>query len=130
VRSKFEVADHSMEPALRPGDVIDARPRPELHRGDIVVFPHPRRPQMTMVKRVVGLPGEVVSLDTGEVLIDGAGGRDLWATGLTLPDGEWRLGGDQVFVLSDNRESTRDDSRSFGGVSIANCLLVEAASRR
>jgi signal peptidase I len=118
-----------MEPTLRAGDLLEARRTRRFERGDIVVFTHPRYPDMDMVKRVVGLPGEVITLDTGEVLIDGTPGQDLWGTGLTLPDGEWTLGEDQIFVLSDNRESTRDDSRSFGGVQVASCLLALPVAR-
>ncbi|HEY7704975.1 MAG TPA: signal peptidase I [Acidimicrobiia bacterium] len=128
--SRFEVADHSMEPALQPGDMIEAGPVIEIERGDIVIFPHPRYPDMMMVKRVVGLPGESIALDTGEVVIDGVAGIDLWGHGLTLPDGEWELNDREVFVLSDNRESTRDDSRNFGGVLLETCLLADPVSRR
>jgi len=40
-------------------------------RWEAVVFRSPDEPEMLCVKRVVGLPGEVVDLSAGDVLIDG-----------------------------------------------------------
>lgn len=40
-------------------------------RGDVVVFQHPRDPDKDLVKRVVGLPGDVVELREGQVLVNG-----------------------------------------------------------
>jgi type IV secretory pathway protease TraF len=73
---------------------------------------------MTLVKRVVGLPGEKVAIDFGEVIIDGRDGVDLWGTGTTFPEGEWHLGPKEWFLLSDNRSATVDDSRGFGPVTL------------
>lgn len=69
-----------------------------------------------MVKRVVGLGGEVITIDTGEVSIDGKAGLDPWACGWSSPDGEWRVPAGRLFVLSDQRTRTRDDSRTFGPI--------------
>jgi signal peptidase I len=69
-----------------------------------------------MIKRVIGLPGETVVIDTGTILIDGRADQDRWGVGLTSTDGEWTLAMDQIFVLSDNRSATRDDSRGFGPI--------------
>jgi signal peptidase I len=70
---------------------------------------------MLMVKRIVGLPGEEIALDFGDVVIDGRPGIDLWGpAGQTFPEGTWRVGEAEVFVLSDNRKATIDDGRSFG----------------
>ncbi len=69
-----------------------------------------------MVKRVVGIGGETITIDTGEVLIDGKTGLDPWGSGWSAPDGEWAVPSGKVFVLSDQRPLTRDDSRSFGPI--------------
>ena len=72
---------------------------------------------MWLVKRVIGLPGEAVEIDFGEVLIDGRTGVDQWGSKLeTFPEGKWHLGSGQVLVLSDNRSATADDGRTFGPV--------------
>jgi signal peptidase I len=122
---RFLVAGDSMRPALSPGDVVFCRvPGGRVERGDLVVFPHPRRTGFTLVKRVLGLPGESVNLDFGEVLIEGRRGLDRWGIGFTLPEGAWRLGAGEAFVLSDNRTATRDDSRHFGPVPIRDLRRV------
>jgi signal peptidase I len=89
-----------------------------------VVFVHPDRPETWLVKRVIGLPGERVTIDFGEVLIDAQPGLDRWAKGPTSPDGEWHIGEDSVFVLSDNRPATRADSRTLGPVAVTSLLRV------
>ena len=106
-----------MAPALLEGDVVCCRRTgPPFERGDCVVFAHPRRSGMRMIKRVIGLPGETIVIDTGTILIDGRGDQDHWGVGLTSTDGEWTVATDQIFVLSDNRTATRDDSRTFGPI--------------
>jgi signal peptidase I len=77
----------SMEPALLPGDVLLVRKSayavrvPFTHlrlwdtgaprRGDVVVFDDPRDPSSTYVKRVVGVPGDVVELREQVLLVNG-----------------------------------------------------------
>ena len=74
-----------------------------------------------MVKRVVGIGGEMITIEMGEVLIDGKAGLDHWGAGFSAPDGRWEVPPEQVFVLSDQRPLTRDDSRTFGPVG-TDCL--------
>lgn len=113
-----------MRPALLPGDtILCRRARGSVTRGTMVVFTHPSS-DLTLVKRVVGLPGETVTIDFGEVLIDGEAGLDSWGSGSTFPEGEWVLGEEDVFVLSDNRAATRDDGRSFGALPLNSVLVV------
>jgi signal peptidase I len=133
----------AMEPAIRAGDYLLARRsayglrlplvgevirigRPE--RGDIVLIRKERedRETVTAVLRIVGLPGEVVSISDKEVWIDGErlsegyvtftddriypealSSRDNM-TALVVPD-------DAFFVMGDRRDSTTD-SRFFGAV--------------
>jgi len=76
------------------------------------------------IKRIVGLPGEVVTLYGGEVYING---RRLFEPYLDLdtrtlknnqknePAAVWRLGADQYFVMGDNRFWSCD-SRHYGPV--------------
>lgn len=122
-----------MAPHLQDGDrfigwLITVRTTPR--RGCVVAFPHPRRSGFWLVKRVVGLPGEMVTIDTGEVLIDRRSGDDRWGQGFSAPDGEWIVPAGKLFVLSDRRSRTRDDSRSFGPVPAANLYrMVYLANR-
>ena len=41
----------------------------EPHRGEIVVFRYPKDPDEFFIKRIVGLPGETVEVNSGKVLI-------------------------------------------------------------
>ncbi len=85
----YEIAERSMEPALRPGDWVLGWRRPRrLRRGEIVVIEHPMRPGFEMVKRIAAVAGEEV------------GDR-------TLDSGE-------IWVLGDNPEAGSVDSRSLG----------------
>lgn len=115
---RYAIAEQSMAPTLENGDWTVARRLTALpRRGSVVVFPHPDgRSDMDLVKRVVGLPGEHVTITNGQVHIDDSVLAEPWADGPTLPDGEWTLGPDQVFVLGDARSSPSVDSRVFGPV--------------
>jgi type IV secretory pathway protease TraF len=68
------------------------------------------------VKRVLGLPGEQLTIDFGQVVIDGHHGLDRWGMSETFPEGSWLIPDGQIFVLSDNRGATVDDSRTFGPI--------------
>ena len=129
----FLVSGDSMSPALRDGDrFLGLRPvrAARVRRGAVVAFTHPLRPGFRLVKRVVGLGGEVITIDTGEVLIDGRAGIDRWGEGWTAPDGEWRIPAGHLFVLSDQRPLTRDDSRRFGPIAADLYRMVFPPRRR
>jgi signal peptidase I len=114
---RFRVAESSMEPALVPGDrLLSVRPADRVERGRLVVFEHPGRPGFMLVKRVIGLPGETVTVRGGVVSVDGEPAVDVWGVGPTRPDGMWETGPHELFVLSDNRQSTRADGRTFGPI--------------
>lgn len=120
----YVVAEDSMTPALSPGDglltVRLRRPR----RGRLVVLEHPGQSGMTLVKRIVGLPGENVSIDSGRLLIDGVPLAEPWARGHPGANGQWQVDEASLFVVSDARELTRADSRGFGAVPIGGCRRV------
>ncbi|MGH8958755.1 MAG: signal peptidase I [Acidimicrobiia bacterium] len=127
---RFVVADRSMGPALVDGDRLwCTRLRGIPRRGAIAVFVHPLIPEFWLIKRVIGLPGDRVDLDFGEVLINGQPGLDTWGQGVTFPEGNWLVAPGAVFVLSDNREATIDDSRHFGPVPLPGMLIATRRSR-
>lgn len=114
---RFEISEASMSPTLRPGDyVVTDRSDQPAHRGAIVVFEHPGRPAFYLVKRIVGLPGESLSIDAGRVHVDGAPLDEMWTTDDTGPNGQWDLGLDEAFVLGDARWMSVGDSREIGPV--------------
>lgn len=89
----------------------------EPARGDVVVLDSPRADEL-LLKRVIGLPNEIVLIRDGRVYIDGVLlEEDYVAEFCTYRscNGTWELDADQYFVLGDNRSHSLD-SHSFGPV--------------
>lgn len=68
----FQIPSGAMMPALLVGDhiLVDKSVRAPA-RGDVIVFRYPPDPSVDYIKRVVGLPGETVSVHEGVFSIDG-----------------------------------------------------------
>ena len=88
-----------------------------IERGDIVVFWFPNDPDKSYVKRVIGLPGEMVEIRSGRVYIDG---QELAESYLdtdhnkSLPSFPSRkVEPHHYFVMGDNRDNS-SDSRYWG----------------
>lgn len=90
-------------------------------RGDIIVFNPPVTSPKPYIKRVIGLPGETVSIDGGHIFIDGEQLDEPYIEGAitdcTSDTCQWEVPEGQVFVMGDNRRNS-SDSRSFGPISI------------
>lgn len=113
---RFVVSELSMSPGLAPGDTFIARRLRQPRHGLVAVFPHPLRPELWLVKRVIGLAGETVSIHAGKVYLDGVEQEEPWTTDATAPDGQWTVPRGHMFVLSDARHRTLADSRTMGAV--------------
>lgn len=104
------VAGESMAPTYRSSDLLLTRPvgRAGLRarRGDVVVL---RRGGLRMVKRVVGLPGDLVELEAGRVLVNGepVDGRSRVRGAFTQT---WHVPASSYFMAGDNGDVS-DDSR-------------------
>jgi signal peptidase I len=116
----FRVEGQSMEPLLAPGERILvsklAYRTDEVRRHDVVVLRAPDG--RTLVKRVIGLPGELVEVVAGRVLVDGRDVVEPYVAAARRSDESLpahRLGADEYFVLGDNRAASLD-SRAFGPV--------------
>ncbi len=113
----------SMCPTLRPHDVVQAKTLyGQSQRGDVVVITDNRKEQA--IKRVIGLPGETVTLYRGFVYIDGQRLDEPYLAKFTYtfkssPENErsirWRLKANQYFLMGDNRAESCD-SRHYGPV--------------
>ena len=71
-----DVPTGSMENTIMPGDRLIgnrlAYKKEGPKRGDVVIFHYPDNEEELYVKRVIGLPGETVDIDNGQIYIDGA----------------------------------------------------------
>lgn len=114
---RFAVVEESMLPALEPGDWLIARRRRGVpRRGDVVIFSDPFEVDRYFIKRVVGLPGELITIADGQVHIDGSTLAEPWANGPTFPDGEFQVPERSIWVLGDHRGSSLGDSRTIGSI--------------
>lgn len=89
-------------------------------RGDVVVFRYSKDPKTFFIKRVIGLPGEIVQIKENSVFINGQKldesgyiGNDIKTIGRDYSN--ITLGNNEYFMLADNREKGFD-SRSYGPV--------------
>jgi signal peptidase I len=91
-------------------------------RADIIVFRFPNDPSRDFVKRVIGLPGETVSMNRGEVFIDG----DKLDEPYLMERDSYKMDPilvppDSYFVMGDNRGHS-SDSREWGPVPLGNIV--------
>ena len=117
VGQRTSVSGSSMEPTLHHEDqlILDKLSYrfSDPKRFDIIVFPFQYEEDVYYIKRIIGMPGETVFIDTdgtiyidGEVLTEGYGKEVILSPGRA---GEpVTLGEDEYFVLGDNRNNSSD----------------------
>lgn len=120
----FLVSGSSMEPNFNNGNylLVDELTyhlrAPE--RGEVIVFHYPKDTSVYFIKRIIGLPGETVSITGGVVTVTDKGQKEVLkepyiADPGTFSDFTETLGPGQYFVMGDNRNASFD-SRSWGPV--------------
>jgi len=122
----FVVKGNSMEPNFHEGDylIVDeiSYRFNEPKRGDVIVFRYPRDTSQRFIKRVIGLPGEIVKIEQGEIsIINGTQDRILNESEYELKENHTdnltlSLKENEYFVLGDNRTASFD-SRRWGALS-------------
>jgi signal peptidase I len=135
----FYIPSGSMEPTLRKGDRVLVNKLSydlhDVHRGDIVVFKLP--PDKVgpdgikdLIKRVIGLPNEVIESRDGQVYIDGKLLKEPYLPkGVTTnnpPIQKQTVPKDHIFVMGDNRDNSADSRFANRGPIPINTIVGRA----
>jgi len=89
-----------------------------IERGDVVVFRYPLDTSKSYIKRVIGLPGDEVSIRDGRVRVNGAPLGEPYVLPGYLDEQSYptvRVEPNHYYVLGDHRNSS-NDSREWGTV--------------
>ncbi|NLI13136.1 MAG: signal peptidase I [Peptococcaceae bacterium] len=127
------IPSESMLPTLKIGDrlIVDKisfeiKGINDLQRGDIVVFNPPAtfksNDDIPLIKRVIGLPGETISIKDGIVYINGAPLNEPYI--LEKPKTDFRpyvIPENNIFLMGDNRNKS-NDSRYWGPLPVQNII--------
>ncbi len=122
----FFVRGASMEPNFDDGQylVIDeiSYRFSEPKRGEVIVFKYPKDHSQYYIKRIIGMPNEIVEIENNQVKIY----NDQNLEGMILDESDYlvgedeiyhetylKLGPDEYFVMGDNRQAS-SDSRIWG----------------
>lgn len=124
IAQPFIVSGASMDETFHNGDylIVDQISYyfEKPSRGDVIIFRYPKDPSKFFIKRVIGLPGDTITIEDTTVTIENEAHPDGFVLDEpyinemtpTSPLTE-TLGGREYFVMGDNRDKS-SDSRSWG----------------
>jgi signal peptidase I len=134
VFQQSKIPSGSMEDTLLIGDYIMVNrfvyspesfswerllPRRDLRRGDVVVFKFPTEPEVDYIKRVIGLPGDVVEVRDGYAYVNGTKLNEPYVKSYyRSPDNDHppeTVEAGHYFMMGDHRNKS-SDSRAWGQV--------------
>ncbi|MGN0316625.1 MAG: signal peptidase I [Lachnospira sp.] len=104
----------------------------EPERGDIVIFKYPDNEDEIFIKRLIGLPGDVVEIYGGHVYINGEMLKEDYIKEPMIDDGlvhTYNVPDDCYFMLGDNRNNSKD-SRFWNNTFVTKKQIVAKASFR
>ena len=85
-------------------------------RGDVIVFHNPQRPSENLIKRIIGIPGDTIAIDSSHVWVNNVLLNEPYITKpVNTVAGSWHLRPNEYFVLGDNRPLSYD-SRYIGPI--------------
>lgn len=123
----------SMEPGLHTGELVLVNQLAyrfgSPQRGDVVVLHPPSDPNgQPFIKRIIGLPGDVITVTTTSIIVDGVTLHEPYIYPIGPDEIEntsvldhQKVGPNEYFVLGDHRTDSTD-SRVFGGVPRQNII--------
>lgn len=118
----YVVRGGSMSPTIEDGHqllVLPINPSHILSRGDLVIIHDLKCMRGFYLKRIVGLPGELIQFLDGLLYVNRENLSEPYLgnlpASLSLKNGVWSLQAGEYFVLGDRR-SRSTDSRDFGPV--------------
>jgi signal peptidase I len=146
----FTIPTAAMEPGILRGDALFADKRyncpnckTRVATGDIGIFVYPNDRTTYYIKRVIGLPGDHVTIKDRHVIVngksltreesttgehvptteqsDGRSWRVQWSKAAVGPEIDLTVPPGQIFVLGDNRDASTD-SRQFGTVPLSDLI--------
>ena len=116
----YRVDGISMEPGLNSNENVFVNKLAYLfhgpERGDVVVFHWPLDTSRDFIKRVIGLPGDIITTDSTTVRVNDVAINEPYISEPWNPAaGRWAVPPNDYFVMGDNRRFS-DDSRDWGFV--------------
>jgi signal peptidase I len=119
----YRVYGSCMEPNLNTGERLLGNKlslAQGVHRGDVIVFQPPHKKNTAFVKRVIGLPGEVIEIRNSHVYVNDHVLNEPYLHRAWHDDrAPERIPDHMVFVLGDNRDNS-NDSRMWGELPLRN----------
>ncbi len=116
----FMIDGPSMQPSLMNNQYVLVNKLAYLfhapERGDVIVFHWPVDTSKDLIKRVIGVPGDVIVIDSKTVRVNGVLLNEPYIMAPANPTGNrWVVPPNDYFVMGDNR-LVSDDSRDWGFV--------------
>lgn len=116
----FYVEGASMEPNFYQNEylIIDeiSYRFNDKQRGEVIIFKNPKNTKNYFIKRIIGLPGETVSIENGRILVDGKLIEEPYITNFSSDKHDpVVLKENEYFVMGDNRNNSLD-SRQLGPI--------------
>ena len=112
VSARVRVDGVSMLPTLHNGEFILvnklAYDLGTPTRGDIIVFRSTTTPDLDLIKRIMGIPGDKISIHAGQVVINGQTLSEPYINAIPNYNGDWQVPDGYLFVLGDNRNDSSD----------------------